>query len=334
MGSTGPLDLLVPFQIPLQVNISTHDFTIVTTLLPKQYIDGSVRVSNGIRCKILYSHVLNRGGYGSILLANRTDLSGNSQEICVKAPHTSTFSSCPEAIIQWIASNALIRTGVLGAIPLVYDIFQYAGESRFSMSYVKGVSCVTYIIRSPTPETVVLEILAQVSILLGYLEETIHLDHRDLKADNIWIRLEPVDYSVRISGKTWKCKAPFQVVLLDFGFSCLGDSEGVAVVSLSDGILPRIDPCPKEGRDLFQLISSIASLPQIRERMSAALWADIELLLSYKNKPYIHLLRKNFNINWVYLLVSDLKFNHPPLHPISLLQMIRIKYPYLSIQCE
>lgn len=334
MGITEPIDLLGPFQIPLQVKINTQDFTILTKLLPKQYIDYSIRVSTGIRCTIQYSHVLNRGGYGIIFLANRTDLSGNSQEICVKAPHTSSFSSSPEAIIQWIASNALIETGVVGAIPLVYDIFQYAGESRFSMSYVKGVSCVNYIMDSSSPQTVVLEILVQVSILLGYLEETIHLDHRDLKADNIWIRLEPVDYSVKISGKKWKCKAAFQVVLLDFGFSCLGNSEGVAVVSLSDGILPRIDPCPKEGRDLFQLISSIVSLPQIRERIGALLWADIELLLSYKNKPYVNLLSKNLNINWVYLLVSDLKFNHPPLHPVSLLQMLRIKYPHLTIQCE
>jgi len=329
-----PLDLLNPFQIPVKININTHDFTILTKFLPKQYIDHSIRVSTGIRCKIRYSRVVNRGGYGSILLAIRTDLSGNSQEVCVKAPHVSTYSSCPEAILQWMASNALIGTGIVGAIPLVYDIFQYAGETRFSMSYVKGVSCVSYIVESSTPETALVEILVQVSLLLGFLEETLHLDHRDLKADNIWIRLEPVNYSVRISGKLWKYKAPFQVVLLDFGFSCLGDSDGVAVVSLSDGILPRVDPCPKEGRDLFQLLSSIASLRQIRERICAPLWADIELLLSYKNKPYTDLLRKNININWVYLVVSDLSFNHPPLHPVSLLQLIHIKYPNLNIQCE
>jgi serine/threonine protein kinase len=334
MGTPKPLDLLGPFQIPLQIDINTHAFTIPTKFLPKQYIDYSLRVPTGIRCKLRYTDVVNRGGYGSILLANRIDLSGNSQEICVKAPHTSGFSLCPEAIIQWMASDALIHTGIVGAIPLVHDIFQYAGETRFSMSYVKGVSCVTYILDSPTPERALVEILVQVSLLLGYLEETIHLDHRDLKADNIWIRLEPVDYSITLSGHRWKYKAPVQVVLLDFGFSCLGDSKGLAVVSLSDGILPRIDPCPKEGRDLFQLISSIASLPQIRQRISAALCNDIELLLSYRNKPYIDLLRKNLSTTWVYLVVSDLNFNHPPLHPLSLLHMLRIKYPYVDIQCE
>jgi len=333
MGTGLPLDLFPLFQIPVKIHSNSYDFTVGVDVLPKQYIDNSIRVSQDVRCRIQYSHVLNRGGYGKILLANRTDLSGVSQ-VCVKAPHTSSFSLCAEAIIQCMASNALMTTGIIGAIPTVFDIFQYAGETRFSMSYVKGISCIEYITESPRPDIALLEILVQISILLGFLEETIHLDHRDLKADNIWIRCEAVEYSVVLSGKLWKCKATFQVVLLDFGFSCLGGADGVAVVSLSDGILPRVDPCPKEGRDLFQLISSIWSLPHIRALMNPKLVADIEVLLSYKNKPYINLVQKTLDTNWVYLLVSDLEFKHPPLHPVSLLQMIRIKYPQLNIQCE
>ena len=333
MGTGLPLDLFPLFQIPVKIHSNSYDFTVALDVLPKQYIDNSIRVVQNVRCRIQYSHILNRGGYGKILLANRTDLSGVSQ-VCVKAPHVSSFSLSAEAIIQCMASNALMTTGIIGAVPTVFDIFQYAGETRFSMSYVKGISCIEHITESSRPETALLEILIQISILLGFLEETIHLDHRDLKADNIWIRPEPVDYSVMLSGKVWKCKAAFQVVLLDFGFSCLGGADGVAVVSLSDGILPRVDPCPKEGRDLFQLISSIWSLPQIRARMNAKLVADIEVLLSYKNKPYINLVQKTLDTNWVYLLVSDLEFKHPPLHPVSLLQMIRIKYPQVYIQCE
>lgn len=333
MGSSEPLDLQV-FQIPIKIYTKTNEFAVPVSALPKQYIDSSVRASTGIRCTLHYGKQVNRGGYGKILLASRTDLSGNSQQVCVKAPHIPTFSLCAEAIIQWIASKALIETGIQGAIPTVHDIFQYAGETRFSMSYVKGVSCVDYILSSPVPEHALIQLLAQVSILLGFLEETIRLDHRDLKADNIWIRGEPVSYSVRLGGKLWTCKAPFQVVLLDFGFSCLGNEEGAAVVSLSDGILPRVDPCPKEGRDLFQLLSSLWSLPQIRNAMTVPLIAEVELLLSYRNKPYSNLVRKTLDTSWVYLLVSDTEFHHPPLHPLSLLEFIRIKYRHITIQCE
>jgi serine/threonine protein kinase len=334
MGANEPFDLLPPFDIPIEIYKTTHDFTIPMAALPKQYIDATIRVLQKVRCSIHYRHIVNRGGYGKILLANRTDLSGVSSQVCVKAPHTPTFSLCPEALIQWMASSALIRAGVLGAIPLVYDIFQYAGETRFSMSYVNGSSCIDYITSALNPQRAFLEILVQASMLLGFLEETIHLDHRDLKADNIWIRHEPIHYTVSIAKKQWTCSAQFQVVLLDFGFSCLGGKNGDAVVSLSDGILPRIDPCPKEGRDLFQLLSSLWCLPQIRERMSTPLTIDIELLLSYKNKPYIDLVHKTLDVSWVYLLVSDIEFTHPPLHPISLLHMLSIKYPYLHIQCE
>ena len=334
MGANEPFDLLPPFDIPIEIYKTTHDFTIPMAALPKQYIDATIRVVQKVRCSIHYRHIVNRGGYGKILLANRIDLSGVSSQVCVKAPHTPTFSLCPEALIQWMASSALIRAGVLGAIPLVYDIFQYAGETRFSMSYVNGSSCIDYITTALNPQRAFLEILVQASMLLGFLEETIHLDHRDLKADNIWIRHEPIHYTVSIAKKQWTCSAQFQVVLLDFGFSCLGGKNGDAVVSLSDGILPRIDPCPKEGRDLFQLLSSLWCLPQIRERMSTPLTIDIELLLSYKNKPYIDLVHKTLDVSWVYLLVSDIEFTHPPLHPISLLHMLSIKYPYLHIQCE
>ena len=80
------------------------------------------------------------------------------------------------------------------------------------------------------------------------------MDHRDLKADNLWIRPIPIDYSITVGGKKWRLRAPFQVVILDFGFACLGNEEGNAIVSLSDGIVPKIDPCPKEGRDLFHLL--------------------------------------------------------------------------------
>jgi serine/threonine protein kinase len=334
MGANEPFDLLAAFDIPVQIYKTTHEFTIPIQALPKQYIDATIRIGQKVRCSLHYRHIVNRGGYGKILLANRTDLSGVSQQVCVKAPHTPKFSLCPEALIQWMASTALISAGILGAVPLVYDIFQYAGETRFSMSYVNGSSCIDCIIGAIAPEKVFLEILVQVSLLLGFLEETIYLDHRDLKADNIWIRHQPIEYTVVIAGKRWTCVAPLQVVLLDFGFSCLGGKNGDAVVSLSDGILPRIDPCPKEGRDLFQLLSSLWCVPQIRERMSPSLTADIELLLSYKNKPYIHLVHKTLDVSWVYLLVSDIEFTHPPLHPVSLLRMLSIKYPYLHIQCE
>jgi serine/threonine protein kinase len=319
MGSK-PIDLWNPFQIKKEIELTQEGITVHPSLLPKQYIDGSIRVGLDTRCRLEYGKLEFRGGYGSIYRAKRSTAEG-SIDVCIKVPHTASFSLCPEAMIQWVAEQRLQTAGIHGAVAHIYDIFQYAGEVRVAMSFVEGVSLLDFILDSATPETAFLQALAQVSFLLAYLEETLHLDHRDLKGDNIWIRPSPVEYSATIGGIERKISAPFQVVLLDFGFSCLG-AEGSAIVSLSDGILPRIDPCPKEGRDLFQLIASLWSVPLLRARICPSLQKDIEKLLSYKNKPYASLVKQTQEISWIYLLVSDSEFKHPPLHPLSLLSAL------------
>jgi serine/threonine protein kinase len=321
MGST--IDLWTPFQIKKEIQLTQEEVNVPLKLLPKQYIDGSVRVEKDIRCRLEYGKLEYRGGYGSIYRARRI-VQESSTEICIKIPHTSTFSLCPEAILQYMAEKSLAATDIHGAVAHVYDIFQYAGEVRVSMSFIEGLSLVDFVVNSSSPERVFVQALMQISFLLAYLEETLRLDHRDLKGDNIWIRLSPIRYTATIGGVKRTISAPFQVVLLDFGFSCLGE-DGSAVVSLSDGILPKVDPCPKEGRDLFQLIASLWSIPLLRTRI-LPLQKDIEELLSYKNKPYASLVKQTQEISWIYLLVSDSEFKHPPLHPLSLFCAFSIKY--------
>jgi hypothetical protein len=317
-------DLWPPFQIRKELNIASGDIEIPVALLPRQYIDGTLRIEDGIRCKIVYGKMTSGGGYAKIYRAKR--IAEHVTDICVKVPHANSFSVCPEAILQWLALESLKGAGIEGAIPQIYDIFQYAGETRMTMSYIEGVSSLEYILTSAMPERALIQIIIQTCLLLGFLEESIRLDHRDLKADNIWIRSTPVDYSVNLGGKIWRVVAPFQVVLLDFGFGCLGSTEGNAVISLSDGILPKFDPCPKEGRDVFQFLASLWSCPLIRSLMSEAFQKDIEELLSYKNKPYASLMKQTLDTRWIYLLVSDSLFRHPPLHPLSLLSVYSIKY--------
>jgi len=315
------IDLWPYFQIKKRVEFKQRDLTLSVEDLPRQFIDGSIRVEGGTRCTVIYGTQENRGGYGSIYRAKRI-CNGESLDICIKIPHTPTFSLCSEALIQWLIGDTLKKGGIQGAVPEIYDIFQYAGETRVAMSFIKGVRSLEWVINSATPEKTFIQLLEQVSLLLAYLEETLAFDHRDLKGDNIWIRPTPVNYSLKVGGTEWNVAAPFQVVILDFGFSCLGGSDGNAIVSLSDGILPEIDPCPKEGRDLFQLIASLWSIPVFRSKMSEAFQKEVDLLLSYKNRPYASLVKKTIETQWVYLLVSDSSFVHPPLHPLSLLEML------------
>ena len=306
---------LASFQIKHKI-VFEEGCNIPLGLVPKQLIDGRV-MANSLRCTLKYGKRENRGAYGSITKVERVPSVG--RELCVKAPHSAVFCLFPEAILQWHASRTLQAAGIHGAIPHIYDIFQYAGESRFTMDFIRGCSAVEALSAAADPDATWILILAQVALVMGYLEEKIYLDHRDLKADNLWIRPVPVEYALTVGGVAWRIRAPFQVVILDFGFACIGNGRGNAIVSLSDGILPKIDPCPKEGRDLFQLITSMWSIPSIRARASTDVKEAMESLLTFKNTSYVHIMNQTIQTHWIYLAVSDNRFKHPPLHPVTLL---------------
>jgi len=324
------IHLLEPFDIAHSIHFM-EGISIPIDILPRQYIDGTIRIDKRVRCKIEYGALENKGGHGNIRKAKRTPFLSN---LCVKSPHNPTYSLLPEAILQWYTSNTLRNAGIYGAIPHVYDIFQYAGETRFSMDFIDGISAIQALEAAADPDTMWLQILAQVSCILGYLEETIHLDHRDLKADNLWIRFTPIDYTLYIGGVRWRIRAPFQVVILDFGFACIGGDSGNAIVSLSDGILPKIDPCPKEGRDLFQLVASMWSIPAIRSRASKEIQDAMDMLLVHKSSSYTTLVKENIKTHWIYLAVSDVRFRHPPLHPTTLLLKLSQEWKCVDVRCE
>lgn len=243
--------------------------------------------------------------------------------LCVKRPHDPEFSLCSEAILQWLCSTALKRGGINGAVPHVYDIFEYTGETRFSMEFVNGVSALEAIATAADPDATCLQILAQAALLLGYLEDTLRLDHRDLKADNLWVRHQsPIEYVLRVGGKRWYLTAPFQVVILDFGFACLGGQDGNAIVNLGAPQYPSMDPCPKEGRDLFQFVASLWSVDLVRGRLSPALQAELRELLTYRGAAFADTASRHSHIEWIYDAVKARKFRYPPLHPTALLQKL------------
>lgn len=321
---------LLPLDIHHTIKLTKQGIIVPLELLPKQTIKGDVlTAAGGKRCRIIYMENSLKGGHGIVRFAKR-----GSVDVCVKTSHTTYYNSVSEAIIQWLANYLLSSSAISGAVPCIYDIFQYAGEVRFSMEYIKGVSAFQKVLDSTTPDVTFLQILAQTSLILGFLEETLHLDHRDLKADNIWIRDTPINYALQLGGSKWRIVCPFQVVLLDFGFACIGAGDGNAEINLSDGILPKIDPCPKKGRDLFQFIASLWSIPRILETLGAPLQKEIALLLSYRGKSFSTLLTKSIQTHWIYLIVSDPQFSHEPLHPISLLQFLSIKYCDIGLSTE
>lgn len=299
------------------------DLTVPFESLPIQTITGEIRGRRGCRCKIVCKEKpTHRGGQGIIREGFR-EVGSEQHHIVVKSPIDPALSLTTEAIIQWLAAATLERRcGIVGAVPRVHDLYQAGDETRFSMEFVGGLSAIEYIATAPMGEADgrMFQILAQTAVLLSALQRYLRLDHRDLKGDNIWIRPgRPVNYTVDLAdGSRWQLEAPFQVVILDFGFACIGGVDGRAIVNLSDGILPRIDPCPKEGRDMFQLLASFWHMRCVRERISAAGATAVEGLLGSKANQAA----TAEDLRWAYNDASERGFRWPPLEPARLLKRL------------
>lgn len=288
--------------IPLKIGIGS---AIPEILIPKELITGYLRDSNGsTRCQLKYKETVNHGSYGYIQRVLRNDVP------CVcKRPLRQGESFAQEAVTQAMAYRTLDAKGIR-AVPKVLDIYRYVSETRFTMEYIEGRSALEEIYESTDPDTTLLQVLAQTCLLLGLLEEAIHLDHRDLKMTNLWIRKTPVNYRIALGSKMWDLKAPFQVVILDFGFACIGDGFGRSIVNLGD-VIPDLDPCPKDGRDLYQCIMSLLSVEKVALRLSAGMQETLKGWVGPSGSLAV-----------TYLITSHPRFSISALRPLSLLSTI------------
>ena len=312
-------NLLALFDIPA---LLTKEISLDTRLLPKQLADHTIRVFNGgkpvkKRAVLTYGECINQGTYGMIMKGLRDGI-----PVAVKIPKGAGYSLCQEALVQHVAYTTLEAAGIHGAVSRVIDIFDNGGDTRFSMEEIKGVSALQYFMESPNPIEAWFFILSQVAFILGFLEETLELDHRDLKATNIWIKRDvSISYKMKIGGDEWRIQSACQVVLLDFGFSCIG-KDGIAVVNVAHDVFPKLDPCPKEGRDIFQFIISMWSIKEVRDKLPPQIHSWIEEILKYKSISYSDVSQKMKHSGWSYLVVGDAKFSHPVMHPISILRQL------------
>jgi len=243
--------------------------------LPKQRVDGKLISAVGnARCQIIYKDLANRGGSSLIQRCMRipSNINIRAKYVAVKRPRSPMLDFRLEGLVQALAHASLVQDGIYGAVPEVFDIFLFANEVRFSMEWVEGVSCLDILyahIGKPTFERVFVDILIQLCIILECLERRIFLDHRDMKLDNVWIRtpVKPIQYIIRLNGKVYKYTSSIQVVLLDFGFACLGNTSRKMKINLG-GVIPDLDPCPKEGRDIYHILCRLMERGEFKNSLS------------------------------------------------------------------
>ena len=265
-------------------------------------------VSEGkVRARFQQEKALAHGSYGNLFLTVR-----ETQTALLKQPRLAEMNLLQEAVLQFLAQKIAEEEGIGWCIPKVYDIFWRNQKIWFSMQYIPGKSIVEWFTgKHDQIDFDFFSLIAQVSLYLLCLETHLGLDHRDLKLDNLLIKQQPCEIQIKVKETLWTLHSPFTVVILDFGFACLGSNElrGIPVVNLGDGILPPMDPCPKEGRDLFQLLTSFLGHQVFTQKIADKTHKRIDEWLSVGKKSYGPMARRWSTENWTYLVASQRDFN-------------------------
>jgi serine/threonine protein kinase len=268
------------------------------------------------RCSLSIEKILDHGTYGNVHLARRDE-----KYVLLKQPRMAEMNLLQEAVLQHLAHKTLETEGMAWAIPKVYDVFWNKKEIWFSMERIYGVSLEDWFESTKTPDIDMFFLIAQVSLILATLESHLHLDHRDLKSSNLLIKQEPCKIQVNLQSISWTLVSPFTVVVLDFGFACLGSEvlRGNPWVNLGDGVLPPMDPCPKEGRDMFHLLTSFLGIPLLQQKISKRVQEKMDRWLTLGTKSYGPMARRWSTENWSYLVSSQPTFAIPNCCPLFIL---------------
>jgi len=285
--------------------------TIPVELIPTCCIQGIVRSASG---KILFTlkakGELGKGTYGLIDAFYKRLPSGEETVVAIKRPRVSD-SILTEALVQWYLGKRLSSYGIPACIPTVHDIFLYKPTNTiwFTMDLFPPLLFSQWCVRVlPSQPELFPMIMVQISILLEVFQKDAHVDHRDLKVNNLLIVEEETKFPI-----TWKSKEstitfPFRIIILDFGFACINNT-----IDVKDG-LPKLDVCPKEGRDMFQLLVSLWNIPILRHCLEKP-WGEWirKALRSAKGDgdAYIRLTEGKHPINWMYSVTQELGFTAP-----------------------
>jgi serine/threonine protein kinase len=287
-----------------------HWNTIPLTLLPTCCVRGVVRSPEG---QVLFSlrpkEELGSGTYGRID-AFYKKVEDKEVVVAVKRPRGSG-NILTEALVQWYLGRRFSSYGISPCIPIVYDIFIYKPTNTiwFTMDVFEPLLfsqwCVKHI---PSQPNLFPMIMVQLAVILEVFQKDSLTDHRDLKVNNILIVEEETKMPITWEGKENSITFPFRIIILDFGFACINNT-----IDVKDG-LPNLDVCPKEGRDMFQLLVSLWNIPILRDCLDAG-WGDWvrNTLRSAKgdSAAYIRLAEGVHPITWMYSVTQELGFTAP-----------------------
>jgi len=287
------------------------------------------------RCSLLVESVIADNTMGKLAWANRSNL-----DVLVKKPSSQQHTK-QEAVIQWLVNKSLSKHGLGQHCPKVYDIFTMQSYTWFSMEPVYSAPIMDAYIKSlpnwgiPSSDNgdILLKILAQIAMSCFVLEKTIGFNHRDLKPDNIMVKLDSFRaHSIKWNNEFEVHIAPSHTaIMVDFGFSCLGPGK-TPWIQAGDGVLPPFDPCPKVGRDIFMILVFLLWRKDVRNSLPEKYLEFFKSSLRLSTDRLNQMMSMNRNpSDWIYMLITERGFQCPALDPLVWLNSCATSFPELVV---
>lgn len=266
-----------------------------------------------------------------------------SQEILFrKVPIDGNSLEC-EALFQYAAYYVLKKYGLKHSVARVRDIYRdprVGNAAVFTMVPFFDIELLSDALENTDfSEQDIVSIIAQIALIIRILDEELDMNHRDLKTTNVLISTVTAEPAAPITFKDIKViiGGSLTVKLVDFGFACAGN--GTRTLVNAGNFFPMSDPCPKTGRDLFQLLTTMYLCTRFQKLVdnSPHLHTLFYKWLTIPNNDYIAFLKTigTQSIDWVYLMLGSDKFFAPSCCPRQILTDIGQLFPeVVSITCN
>lgn len=260
---------------------------------------------------------IQKGRFGIITSYIREDKEGKRKNVIVKRPQDKKINLLYEALFQAQVRKELEPYGLHRCVPEVYDIFQYWDGKAvwFSMEEIPPKNllsawCCRNLLTNTAEKFNLL--LLQLALFLFILSEKFKIDHRDCKVNNILVVDEPFKIRIEIGeGVKREIEFPFRVVFIDFGFACYDDEISVRMADLK---AEKFDFCPKEGRDIWQVLISLWYVQELRNILFEGFgsWILEKINSAARNNfDPMDYLKVHEKIDWVYDASREEEFSAP-----------------------
>lgn len=281
---------------------------------------------------------IHTGEYGKLTVVQKQEINNKDETLYWKYSPTSKRSLFKEAVFQTLAHAALSAHGITWAVPEVESIFNHPDHGiGFLMSHPNNADIFANYLQKHfcwtkscvQNDKIIIEVIAQLSIYLCILEDTLKMNHRDLKSTNVVLiqkSATPFNLGYIRKGRKFIINTDLRAIIIDFGFSCISYEDTIIAAG---NYLPSFDGCPKEGRDLFLFLAHLWNVELLRKCITPKLQEWFKKHLQSKKMSWTdHLIKiKDTSLKLVYLYTTSADFSMPSCNPYTVLESLSHDFP-------